>query len=242
MQRGVFNTGRAKQPRVHPAHLRWCWRVFGSRSAVPRRFRQSLQPTDLDKRLVRTIETPKAQLNCVNEVALGQRHAAVIGEELPIGARSRKCPVLGRLQPQRCMSHEVRPHYHARVARQQPRAGCAKQTVVCPVLTIAATRPSVSIGTQPVGFERRTWIRYFRLTCAVPRGLYWTLGHPPVLIRRLRSRLSMQEADAAVHLSFVLSAFSFVMRNLLMLRSIALMSAAVGIYYNYEIPAGPCRW
>ena len=52
----------------------------------------------------------------------------------------------------------------------------------------------------------------------------------------------MQEADAAVHLSFVLSAFSFVMRNLLMLRSIALMSASVGIYYNYEIPAGPCRW
>ncbi len=45
--------------------------------------------------------------------------------------------------------------------------------------------------------------------------------------------------DAIGHLSFVLSALSFIMRDMLMLRSVALVSAAVGIYYNYAIPAGP---
>ena len=45
--------------------------------------------------------------------------------------------------------------------------------------------------------------------------------------------------DAVGHLSFVLSALSFIMRDMLMLRSVALVSAAVGIYYNYAIPAGP---
>lgn len=45
--------------------------------------------------------------------------------------------------------------------------------------------------------------------------------------------------DAIGHLSFVLSALSFIMRDMLMLRSVALVSAAVVIYYNYAIPAGP---
>ena len=45
--------------------------------------------------------------------------------------------------------------------------------------------------------------------------------------------------DAVGHFSFVLSALSFIMRDMLMLRSVALVSAAVGIYYNYAIPAGP---
>ncbi|MAP10613.1 MAG: hypothetical protein CMQ61_00990 [Gammaproteobacteria bacterium] len=45
--------------------------------------------------------------------------------------------------------------------------------------------------------------------------------------------------DAVGHLSFILSALSFIMRDMLMLRSVALVSSAVGIYYNYAIPAGP---
>ena len=45
--------------------------------------------------------------------------------------------------------------------------------------------------------------------------------------------------DAIGHLSFGLTALSFYVRDILLLRSLAIISGLVGIVYNYAIPAGP---
>lgn len=45
--------------------------------------------------------------------------------------------------------------------------------------------------------------------------------------------------DAIGHLSFGLTAVSFYVRDILLLRSLAILSGLVGIAYNYSIPSGP---
>lgn len=45
--------------------------------------------------------------------------------------------------------------------------------------------------------------------------------------------------DLAGHFSFALSALSFALRDMLLLRGLAIASGIVGIGYNYSIPAGP---
>ena len=45
--------------------------------------------------------------------------------------------------------------------------------------------------------------------------------------------------DLAGHFSFALSALSFALRDMLLLRGLAIASGIVGIGYNYFIPAGP---
>ena len=45
--------------------------------------------------------------------------------------------------------------------------------------------------------------------------------------------------DIIGHLSFGLSALSFLMRDILLLRVLAIISGILGIGYNYFIPEGP---
>ncbi len=45
--------------------------------------------------------------------------------------------------------------------------------------------------------------------------------------------------DIAGHTSFALTAFSFYVRDMLVLRGVAVASGIVGIAYNYWLPAGP---
>lgn len=51
--------------------------------------------------------------------------------------------------------------------------------------------------------------------------------------------LTLSLLDMVGHLSFGLTAFSFYVRDMLLLRALATASGAVGIAYNYFIPAGP---
>ena len=45
--------------------------------------------------------------------------------------------------------------------------------------------------------------------------------------------------DMTGHMSFALTALSFCVRDILILRGVAIFSGFVGIAYNYFIPAGP---
>lgn len=51
--------------------------------------------------------------------------------------------------------------------------------------------------------------------------------------------MTLSFLDLIGHLSFILTALSIFLRDMLMLRSVAVVSGAVGIAYNYLIPAGP---
>lgn len=49
----------------------------------------------------------------------------------------------------------------------------------------------------------------------------------------------MTWVDLAGHASFILSAISFTLRDILLLRALAVVSGLVGIVYNYKVPGGP---
>jgi len=49
----------------------------------------------------------------------------------------------------------------------------------------------------------------------------------------------MHYVDIFGHLSFLLAAFSFLMRDIIWLRIISIISGLIGICFNYMIPAGP---
>ena len=51
--------------------------------------------------------------------------------------------------------------------------------------------------------------------------------------------MTLSFLDLIGHLSFILTALSIFLRDMLMLRSVAVVSGLVGIAYNYLIPAGP---
>lgn len=49
----------------------------------------------------------------------------------------------------------------------------------------------------------------------------------------------MSWIDVAGHLSFVLTATSFALRDMLLLRGVSVLSGIIGLIYNYNLPGGP---
>jgi hypothetical protein len=45
--------------------------------------------------------------------------------------------------------------------------------------------------------------------------------------------------DLVGHSSFMLTAISFCLRDMILLRAVAIVSGLVGVIYNYLIPVGP---
>lgn len=51
--------------------------------------------------------------------------------------------------------------------------------------------------------------------------------------------MSLTLLDVVGHASFMLTAFSFYVRDMMVLRALAIVSGLVGVGYNYWLPAGP---
>ncbi|MGY8958792.1 MAG: hypothetical protein ACKVKG_04535, partial [Alphaproteobacteria bacterium] len=51
--------------------------------------------------------------------------------------------------------------------------------------------------------------------------------------------MSLSFLDIVGHTSFLLTALSFYVRDMMVLRALAVVSGVVGVAYNYWLPAGP---